>query len=177
MRLSRTSTSGWKAIESITQFLHPGNVWSTSLQRRWPGRKDYFRHNWAVRWLKSHQWPTNTPLHSGSPPIKAAAGFWVPGYVWLGSVPTSQASYEYGHWQIEGEMFWVQMLCINEAYHALQSRPEPRTSFCNKLPKQLWKKENKPKFPIAQLDAEVWKPSALLKFPAVIDSEHSHGWP
>lgn len=98
MRLSRTSTSGWKAIDSITQFLHPGNVWSASLQRRWPGRKDYFRHHWAVRRLKSHQWPTNTPLHSGSPPTKAAAGFWVPGYVWFGSVPTSQASYEYGHW-------------------------------------------------------------------------------
>jgi len=55
--------------------------------------------------------------------------------------------------------------------------PNPARPFCNKLPKQLWKIENKPKFPIAQLDAEVWKPLALLKFPAVVGSEHSHGWP
>jgi len=36
-------------------------------------------------------------------------------------------------------------------------------------------RKNKPKFPIAQLDAKVSKPSAFLEYLA--RAKHSHGWP
>ena len=45
----------------------------------------------------SERGSTKTPPYKGSPFSVAARGFCSPGYVWFGSVPTSQLSYEYGH--------------------------------------------------------------------------------